>query len=1096
LQVKLTFEPEFDTLYREFLINHPDLLDIEGISPRKIDVGQMSHDYFTEKLSDVSVDENANANEEKSANNYQAEVTKGALKLEGYYLLWRYAKKRFNVDYANKLIKSIWLGDLYFHDASGHGIQIPYCWAYSTDKLMLEGRPYGQLHSLPPKRADSFMAQVIECTMDLSQEFAGAIAPSDMIVNYSYYAKKEGLTDKQIINGLQKFVHVMNNKFRVSGQSLKYDTPILVNNEWVKIGDFVSSQGGEGLVNGDYETISFNPKTGKVSKNKIYAVTTHKRTEDLVEITLSTGQKITVTANHSLFTLDEDGDIVVSAPEDNPNNIIVPINFANDNNLTVDISGFSNVLKKVDKNTRLYNMINLDDKMMYLLGYYLGNGTCDGSTLGLSIHNTKLEDYFVNTYPEFNPSNNGEGTVKLNVGKQFCEWVRYTFGGTAHTKHIPVEYSLKSNSLQLVAGYLDADGCTDGKTISASSVSEQLINDVQFTLQAHGLLSNTSNNMNNANNFLNKPFMIYNLYIPNNYAYKIPCKIKGVVHQDCVTVPYYDLTNIKKMCQRVFKQSKYNWKANIVRYDKIDELLEDFDDIINVNIDAVSKENYHVLSSLFGLPNVIANSRTAKELYGWEKGYNLNTGVNIDIFIEKAKERQKIVKRMKRKVNALNSVIPIKVKEIKRLSDKDEYVYDVSVENDENFIAGNGIMAHNSPFVNISLFDRHNLEKVFSNTVFPDGSQPDFDYIIRIQKLFGEWFAKGDPVTQLPYRFPIVTLNLHVNEQREIEDKDFLDWAAAANIEKGCFNIYINEGNKIATCCRLSNEFTQARADSFGNGGLNVGSHRVVTINLPRIAMLAERDKLNFFYRLESKLNEARDLLLVHREEILERRIKSGFLKFFNPLKWFKLDMMFSTIGIIGVYEMCHYMGLPIETEEGQQFAEEVLKHIEQYAQRASKETGYSFNVEEIPGESTAPALAKKDAIMYGNTIPMYSNQYLPLTADVDAITRIKLTGKFMRYLSGGGILHLNVQEKIAEPVKMRRLIELAVKEGVEHFAINYGFGICENGHTSPVGTGKTCPLCQGEIVDWFTRVIGYFTKTSSWNEVRREYEYPKRKFN
>jgi len=451
---------------------------------------------------------------------------------------------------------------------------------------------------------------------------------------------------------------------------------------------------------------------------------------------------------------------------------------------------------------------------------------------------------------------------------------------------------------------------------------------------------------------------------------------------------------------------------------------------------------------------------------------------------------------MKRKVNALNSVIPIKVKEIKRLSDKDEYVYDVSVENDENFIAGNGIMAHNSPFVNISLFDRHNLEKVFSNTVFPGGSQPDFDYIIRIQKLFGEWFAKGDPTTGLPYRFPIVTVNLSVNKDREIEDNDFLDWVAKTNINNGCFNIYINEGNKIATCCRLSNEFTQIRADSLGNGGLNVGSTRVVTLNLPRLAIESAGDEKQFMNLLDAKLDEARDLLLIHREEILERRIKQGFLKFFNPLHWFNLKMLFSTFGIIGVYEMCHYAGKHIETEEGQQFAERVLKYIEQYAQETSKETGYSFNVEEIPGESTAPALAKKDAILCGNTIPLYSNQYLPLTADVDAITRIKLTGRFMKYLSGGGILHLNIQEKITDPAKMKRLIELAVKEGVEHFAINYGFGICENGHTSPVGTGKTCPLCQGKIVDWFTRVIGYFTKTSSWNEVRREYEYPNRKFN
>ncbi|MBC9786664.1 anaerobic ribonucleoside-triphosphate reductase, partial [Heliobacterium chlorum] len=167
MKISLTFEPGFDTLYQKFAKDPVGLkmLELEGISPNKVDVGQMSHDYFTKRLADASVDQNANSNEELSANNYQAEVTKGILKLEGYYLLWRYSKKRFGLHRANKLISAIWRGELYFHDSSGQGIQIPYCFAFSTANLMAEGRPYGQLRSLPPKRSDSFMAQVTEVVM-------------------------------------------------------------------------------------------------------------------------------------------------------------------------------------------------------------------------------------------------------------------------------------------------------------------------------------------------------------------------------------------------------------------------------------------------------------------------------------------------------------------------------------------------------------------------------------------------------------------------------------------------------------------------------------------------------------------------------------------------------------------------------------------------------------------------------------------------------------------------------------------------------------------------------------------------------------------
>ena len=157
-------------------------------------------------------------------------------------LIHRYAEKRFDTDYADDLLSAIIDGDLYFHDPTK--IQIPYCFAYSTQFIMLDGRPYGQLHSVPPTRSDSFMAEVIETTMDLSQEFAGAIAMGDLIVNLCYYLKKEGYgvdyehyyggngiaadqekyvfgidEEKYIVNQFQKFVHVMNNKFRLSGES-------------------------------------------------------------------------------------------------------------------------------------------------------------------------------------------------------------------------------------------------------------------------------------------------------------------------------------------------------------------------------------------------------------------------------------------------------------------------------------------------------------------------------------------------------------------------------------------------------------------------------------------------------------------------------------------------------------------------------------------------------------------------------------------------------------------------------------------------------------------------------------------------------------
>ena len=625
MRVSQTFEPEFDELYNKYHESPKGrlLLEQEGIGRKALDIGEMSRAYFTEKISDMSIDPNASADEEHSVNNYTSETTKGILKIHGYYLIWKYTRDRYGVERANECLRAIWDGDVYFHDASGPMVQIPYCFAFSTSMLMQLGRPYGQLHSLPPKRADSFIHQATEMTMDVCQEFAGAVAPGDLLVNYAWYAKKEGLSDKRIINDLQSFVHTMNNKFRVSGQS---------------------------------------------------------------------------------------------------------------------------------------------------------------------------------------------------------------------------------------------------------------------------------------------------------------------------------------------------------------------------------------------------------------------------------------------------------------------------------------------PFSNLSIFDKPNLETVFGEYVYPDLTHVDIDYVMHIQKLFGEWFAKGDPVSGFPYRFPIVTINISCDENKEILDKDFMEWVAKINTERGCFNIYINSGNKIASCCRLISDGSRMdfKSDTFGNGGLNIGSHRVITVNPVRAAIRARGDVEKFYDELEKMLEIAQDLLVVHREEILERRIRGGFSKFFNPLNWFKLDHMFSTIGIIGIYEANHMMGLDIRSPEGTEFTEKVLRYIEDFATVASMETKHSFNVEEIPGESVAVKFCLKDKIVFGDNVTpfeLYSNQYIPLILDAPMPERIQLTGKFMDILSGGGILHLNIADKITDWRTMQKLIQYSVKSGVSHLAVSYGFGRCTLNHTTICGNSTTCKICGEPIVDHMLRIVGYFAKVTNWNKTRREFEFERRKF-
>ena len=76
----------------------------------------------------------------------------------------------------------------------------------------------------------------------------------------------------------------------------------------------------------------------------------------------------------------------------------------------------------------------------------------------------------------------------------------------------------------------------------------------------------------------------------------------------------------------------------------------------------------------------------------------------------------------------------------------------------------------------------------------------------------------------------------------------------------------------------------------------------------------------------------------------------------------------------------------------------------------------------------------------------------------------------------------------------MMDLIESSVKQGVIYQAINYVINVCANGHVT-AGSGDKCSVCGGKIKDKLTRVVGFLTNTKNWHRVRREKDFPNRKF-
>jgi ribonucleoside-triphosphate reductase len=452
-----------------------------------------------------------------------------------------------------------------------------------------------------------------------------------------------------------------------------------------------------------------------------------------------------------------------------------------------------------------------------------------------------------------------------------------------------------------------------------------------------------------------------------------------------------------------------------------------------------------------------------------------------------------------------------------------------------------------SPFTNISVFDRVKLKKFVKDFdwYFPldqlpiyepatleeeekEGFYTDYivDYISELQNQYLDVFDRGNESQNgLPYRFPVTTINLNRhkkgNEYR-ITDNRFLTDICKREIFR--YNIFASDSDKFASCCRLisNSEMMElaGQSNSFGAGGsLSIGSDRVVTINTVRI-VLETSDFDGFFKLLSERIESAAKVLASHRR-LIELLNEDGLQPFIKA-GWIDMNRLFSTFGIIGMYETAELLeeahkSMPTRViEQLNELAAQIdpknsqsrisfgvddklriiiLKFFNLKVKEMSEKYKFIGNIEQIPGESFAVRLVKADKLIMKDErlsgFQLYSNQTTPLDKDVSIWDRLEADGEVNRLMTGGGISHATIGERI-NSLQAQKIIRYAVTVGCEHFVLNPFISVCEKGHNI-IGKHKSCPECGSKIVDMISRVVGFFVSVFSSGKVRREHDFPNR---
>ena len=406
-----------------------------------------------------------------------------------------------------------------------------------------------------------------------------------------------------------------------------------------------------------------------------------------------------------------------------------------------------------------------------------------------------------------------------------------------------------------------------------------------------------------------------------------------------------------------------------------------------------------------------------------------------------------------------------------------------------------------SAFTNVSIFDGPYLEALFGGSEFPDGTfmVDSLDEIKEFQKLFMEVVSEIRQHNM--FTFPVLTISL-LREDHKFADEEFARWGVEHNMKWNDSNLFIDDSvTSLSNCCRLkSNIEDLGYFNSIGGTALKVGSVKVSTVNLARIALEHDTEQ-DYLVALRDIVELDCKVLDVVRH-IIRRNVEKGLLPNFSK-GLVDFEHLYNTVGILGIYETMKKFGYvrydkfgnAFYTEEADRFGKKIFEVIHRTKDQFALDKDYKINLEQIPGETAAVKMQKADQLLYPESViddlPLYGNQFIPLGIKTTLQERIRIASLFDSYCNGGSIAHINIDAPFDSFEKAWKMTEYIADQGLTYFAFNTKIQACEHNHAF---YGDKCPVCGGPVATEYTRIVGFYTPIKSWSKERKS-EYTMREW-
>lgn len=361
-----------------------------------------------------------------------------------------------------------------------------------------------------------------------------------------------------------------------------------------------------------------------------------------------------------------------------------------------------------------------------------------------------------------------------------------------------------------------------------------------------------------------------------------------------------------------------------------------------------------------------------------------------------------------------------------------------------------------------------------------------------LNRVFFEIMLAGDAAGRL-FAYPIPTYNIHSRFDWGNPNNKML-WEMAGKYGTPYFANFINSDLDISDvrsmCCRLRLDLSELR---HRNGGLfgagdSTGSIGVVTLSLPRLAYEAHGNVDVFYENLDKYLGIAKDSLEIKREwlqkNVIDTKLLPAYMEYVGTI-----DNHFSTIGIIGMNEMCENLfGKNILDTEAHRFCIAVGEHIRNKLLDFQSETGHLYNYEATPAESTCYRFALNDKKQYPDIITQgsgkdcyYTNsRHIPVSQIDNINDTFAHQDDLQVQFTGGTVIHCYLQGAILGEQAKAIVKSMFEQYRVPYMSLSPISRYCDDhGYVSEVVS--KCPICKKRL-KMFQRITGYLRCVDNFN--------------